>query len=231
MKEFTNEEIRKFDGRDGRPAYVVVNGKVYDVSSSGFWIDGNHMQQHNAGNDLTESLTKAPHDDEVFQKVPQVGILKSDDGKREPVSAVPAWALWILGFHPHPIAVHFPQGLLTFAPLFLLLFYFTGNQHFERTAFYLLVCGTFMMIPAIISGFFHWIYKFARISGGVYFFKIIMSFVALIVACLAIAIHLKSGILPQNPIAVLLLILYLLMIPILISIGHAGGTIVFGPRK
>jgi len=30
MREFTLEELSKYDGRDGNPAYVTCNGKVCD---------------------------------------------------------------------------------------------------------------------------------------------------------------------------------------------------------
>lgn len=32
QKEFTIKELTKYDGSSGRPAYVAVNGIVYDVS-------------------------------------------------------------------------------------------------------------------------------------------------------------------------------------------------------
>ena len=32
MKKFTVDELRGFDGKAGRPAYVGYKGKVYDVS-------------------------------------------------------------------------------------------------------------------------------------------------------------------------------------------------------
>ena len=31
---FTEESLARFDGRDGRPAYVAYQGKVYDVTGS-----------------------------------------------------------------------------------------------------------------------------------------------------------------------------------------------------
>jgi predicted heme/steroid binding protein len=74
MKEFTAEELAKHNGRDGQPAYVAFEGKVYDVSDSPMWIDGDHEAMHFAGDDLTEAHDDAPHDVHVTD-FPQVGTL------------------------------------------------------------------------------------------------------------------------------------------------------------
>ena len=63
------------DGRNGKPAYVAFKGKVYDVSESSFWMDGEHLGMHNAGKDLTEELDMAPHKEENLEKVKYVGEL------------------------------------------------------------------------------------------------------------------------------------------------------------
>jgi len=232
MKEFSKEEIEKFDGEDGRTALVVVNGKVYDVSSSRLWNKGHHMQQHSAGGDLTDEFTKmAPHGEEVFEKVEQVGVIRESGQESGESKSGNNWADWILGFHPHPITVHFPQAFLVFAPLFLLLFYVTGNQHFERTAFYMLVCGTITLVPSIFTGLFHWVYKYAKSDRRIFKFKIVVAIALLFVAGIALGMHSSAGMLVQNPINYIVIVFYLLLIPLVISLGYAGGIIVFGGRK
>ena len=72
--KFTLDELRQFDGKNGRPAYVGYKGKVYDVSDSDQWIDGDHMG-HVAGQDLTEEMDIAPHADDVMEKMKAVGVL------------------------------------------------------------------------------------------------------------------------------------------------------------
>ena len=42
MKEFDPESLEEFDGQKGRPCYVAVHGKVYDLSDSGLWKGGGH---------------------------------------------------------------------------------------------------------------------------------------------------------------------------------------------
>jgi predicted heme/steroid binding protein len=74
-KKFTLEELAKFDGNNGSPAYVAFKGKVYDVSESSFWMDGDHLGAHQAGKDLTEEIEIAPHGPENLDRVKIVGIL------------------------------------------------------------------------------------------------------------------------------------------------------------
>lgn len=76
-RKFTLEELKQFDGRDGRPAYVAFNGKVYDVTDSFLWVSGDHQGQHEAGKDLTSEMIYAPHKEEVLERVKQVGVLVS----------------------------------------------------------------------------------------------------------------------------------------------------------
>jgi len=75
MKEFTQEELAQYNGKNGNPAYIVYKGKVYDVSSSFLWKDGTHQVLHSAGVDLTDALEQAPHGGYVLEKFHVVGIL------------------------------------------------------------------------------------------------------------------------------------------------------------
>lgn len=76
--EFTETELRQFDGQRGRKAYIAYDGVVYDVSQSTLWRGGEHKNLHVAGLDLTRSLRKAPHDASVFGRVKRVGILRRE---------------------------------------------------------------------------------------------------------------------------------------------------------
>ena len=74
-KKFTLEELAKYDGRNGNPAYVASNGKVYDVTDSSFWMSGDHLGAHQAGKDLTAEMDIAPHGPENLDRVKLVGVL------------------------------------------------------------------------------------------------------------------------------------------------------------
>src|SRR5512136_2102886 len=104
MKEFDLEALSDFDGTKGKPAYIAHGGKVYDVSQSGLWEGGLHMNRHHAGRDLSSEFPAAPHDEEVFERYPQVGVLAQ---KKEPERQMPAFIVSLaksfpfLERHPH----------------------------------------------------------------------------------------------------------------------------------
>ncbi|MDR0471886.1 MAG: cytochrome B5 [Nitrososphaerota archaeon] len=75
QKKVTRQELEANNGKDGKPAWIAYQGKVYDVSENSFWISGEHMGMHNAGKDLTEDLDMAPHQDENFNKLKLIGEL------------------------------------------------------------------------------------------------------------------------------------------------------------
>lgn len=63
LQEFTLEELAKYDGTNGKPAYIAVNGLVYDVTNAKAWKEGGHKpwsDKRAAGRDLTTELGKAP---------------------------------------------------------------------------------------------------------------------------------------------------------------------------
>jgi predicted heme/steroid binding protein len=74
-RKITGAELAQNNGQDGKPAYIAFRGKVYDVSESAFWLYGDHMGSHQAGKDLTSELDLAPHREEVFQRIKEVGVL------------------------------------------------------------------------------------------------------------------------------------------------------------
>lgn len=42
QRDITISELAKFNGRDGNPAYVAVNGTVYDVTNNAAWAAAPH---------------------------------------------------------------------------------------------------------------------------------------------------------------------------------------------
>ncbi len=74
-RKLTVEELAKYDGKDGNPAYLAYNGKVYDVTESSFWLGGDHLGAHQAGKDLTMEIDIAPHGPENLDRVKLIGTL------------------------------------------------------------------------------------------------------------------------------------------------------------
>jgi predicted heme/steroid binding protein len=72
-QKFTLDELSKFDGKEGRPAYVAYNGKVYDVTEANLWMEGNHLGEHEAGKDLTQALDTSPHGNRVIETMKLIG--------------------------------------------------------------------------------------------------------------------------------------------------------------
>ena len=69
----TIEELAQYDGKDGRKAYVAVDGVIYDMTNSIPWRLGMH-NGFEAGNDLTEAIKNvSPHGVSKLTNVPQVG--------------------------------------------------------------------------------------------------------------------------------------------------------------
>lgn len=74
-RAFTLDELSKYSGQDGQPAYIAYKGIIYDVSNVPQWKAGTHHGEK-AGKDVTNDISKSPHGDRVFSDLPQVGILK-----------------------------------------------------------------------------------------------------------------------------------------------------------
>ena len=73
-RSFTIDDLARFDGKNGNPAYVGYKGKVYDVTDSYQWGDGEHLG-HVAGKDLTDQMEIAPHGEDVIERMKVVGVL------------------------------------------------------------------------------------------------------------------------------------------------------------
>lgn len=70
------EELAEYDGKDGNPAYIAVDGVIYDVTDSDLWEEGTH-NGFEAGQDLTDGLfDESPHGDSVLDRLTIVGTLE-----------------------------------------------------------------------------------------------------------------------------------------------------------
>lgn len=231
MKELTTEELASSHGKDGTPAYIAFEGKVYDVSGSPLWAKGTHMMRHLAGQDLTASISAAPHGVEVFERYPQIGVLKK--GPPEELKHLPPVLQNLLqGFpmarrHPHPMLVHFPIAFHTGTSFSALLFLLFSNPAFELFSFFLLLLGSFASIFAFISGLFTWWVNYRLKLTYLVKRKIFYSILLVILQGLLILWRsTASGI--SSP---LYFILMLLLTPNVVLLGYYGGQITFPVEK
>ena len=161
MLEFDLEEVAKFDGKDGKPVYLVHGGKVFDVTNSKMWKGGLHMRRHHAGTDLTTDIGAAPHGTEVLERYPQVGVIRKAEAEA-PEASIPAWLSQLLRLFPmarrhlHPMTVHFPIAFMLAATFFNLLYLATGMKAFEVTGLHCLGAGLFFTPIVMLTGLFTW---------------------------------------------------------------------------
>ncbi len=74
----TAEQLAQYDGKNGQPMYVAVDGKIYDLTKCRYWKDGVHdksPQAAIAGRDLTEVLKTSKHGIKRVTRYPHVGFL------------------------------------------------------------------------------------------------------------------------------------------------------------
>ena len=69
-KIFTLDELKNYDGKEGRKAYIAVDG----VTNVAAWQGGTH-HGNNAGNDVSDRIVKAPHGKSILEKLEVVGKL------------------------------------------------------------------------------------------------------------------------------------------------------------
>lgn len=70
----TRQQLALHNGQDKSTIYIAYQGIIYDVTHSRLWRNGQHYQ-HWAGQDLTAELADAPHTEQVFKGLTQVGRL------------------------------------------------------------------------------------------------------------------------------------------------------------
>lgn len=73
--ELTIEELGEYNGKDGQPAYVAVDGIIYDVTNSAAWKNGEH-NGFEAGKDLTVEIKEnSPHGIDKLDNVEEIGTI------------------------------------------------------------------------------------------------------------------------------------------------------------
>ena len=74
-KHITLEELKEYNGENGKPAYVAIDGIVYDVTDVEPWEGGKH-HGNVAGKDLSKAISQSPHKHSVLAKLTEVGLIK-----------------------------------------------------------------------------------------------------------------------------------------------------------
>ena len=69
---FTPAELSQYNGKGGNPAYVAVNGTVYDVTNNAAWAAATHFGL-TAGRDVTGEYTACHAGQQILGKLQAVG--------------------------------------------------------------------------------------------------------------------------------------------------------------
>jgi predicted heme/steroid binding protein/uncharacterized membrane protein len=227
-RQITEDELRKCDGQEGRPAWVAFRGKVYDVSASQRWPGGTHMKRHQVGRDLTREFAAAPHDESVFQRLPLVGTLVAAEQRRSN-PLVEAY----LDLHPHPVAVHFPIALTLVSAAFLILYLVTGIESLVDAAYYALLAGIIVSPVTMLTGVVSWWYNYGHKLKPTFNGKAGLSvalFVAGVVTVGLWAVN-RDAFLERETVGWICFALVIVMSGLVLSLGKLGGTLVFPPRE
>jgi predicted heme/steroid binding protein/uncharacterized membrane protein len=193
MNRFKPEDLAQNNGKDGKPTYVAVNGKVYDLSQSAKWMEGAHMKRHQAGRDLSSDLSAAPHGPEVLDRFPLVGHCETPteseySGTRarieEFLDAHPFFRR-----HPHPALVHFPVALFMVAAVFEIFALALGSTRTEWAALLCVLVGFISMPPVIATGYFTWWINYDCGKSRIIKLKRILGWLTLLVVIAALALR------------------------------------------
>ncbi len=231
MREISAEELSSDNGKEGKPVYIAFEGKVYDVTQSPLWSTGLHMNRHPAGKELTGEISAAPHGLEVFERYPQVGVLKK--GPPEELKHLPRMIQDFLQQvpmarrHPHPMLVHFPIAFLMGASLFILLHLLFQSPFCEITSLYLLILGAITSPLAMGTGLFTWWVNY-RLKLTHFVKRKIQLSISLLVLEVILVIWRGSQSNISSPIY---FIMMLILASIVILLGYYGGQMTFPLEK
>jgi uncharacterized membrane protein len=131
--------------------------------------------------------------------------------------------------HPHPIAVHFSNGLVPVSVFFLFLFFITRSRDMEIAAFYTLVIGTLGSGLAITTGLYDWKKNYRGAWVPVFKKKLtagILSVIAGSAACLLRFYH-PELLYIMTPLSVIYVALNFFMLGCVTIAGYLGGKLVF----
>lgn len=215
----TREELKEFNGKDGKPVYIAYKGKVYDLSKSDFWTGGLHMGLIEAGTDVTEKISMSPHGEvNIFRYNPPIADLEDAEGTSEAPAAASSEApaseaaadnsaqakmaariKWYQKNHPHPKMTHFPIGIFFLCVITQFIGIFVGDPKFVFYASLVpFIIGTVLTTGTIGSGLLSFYINYNLFLNPLLKRKIILATLLMLVAIVGIILgYLELGINPN----------------------------------
>lgn len=233
----THEELSRYDGKEGRAAYVAYKGVVYDVSQSPMWENGEHHGEHKAGVDLTEMMRYAPHGESVFEGFAVVGKIEESQSAEAKLHEMPRGKqklqAWYQKYHPHPMISHFPIVLHFYAAGMDAVFLYAPTEFFEKSTFYAFVLATIFGIFAMGSGIFSWWvnYNFSRMKPLI--IKLYAATFSLVAGGVGIGIYLMDShtVYTFGFESLVYHLCVFLTVPAMMVLGYYGGQLTWSKRK
>lgn len=139
--------------------------------------------------------------------------------------ALEMWETFVL----HAVAAHFPNGLLPAAALFFALFLIKGGDSFESTAYHLVALCVLVTPVVFLSGLRDWQAKFNGVRGGVFYKKIMLALIMLVLGIAAVVLRADAGSWAELGSWGQIIYLCLVggMLGCVTMLGHYGGQLVF----
>ncbi len=136
-------------------------------------------------------------------------------------------------FALHPVAAHFPNGLVPTAVLFLLLTLLAGSGYAEHTVFFLLTVVLAVVPVSIASGIYDWRTRYGGERAKIFFKKIALALALLLLLGTATSLRAARPELWSEGgfLRWLYAALVLAMLPLVVLLGHYGAKLAHQWRK
>jgi rubredoxin/uncharacterized membrane protein len=167
-----------------------------------------------------------------IEEVDPAMSLGSEKGQKKSSSLFDKFANLSLKLHLHPIAVHFPNGILPAVVVFLGLSVYFNIVMLETAAYYNLIFVLLMLPMVLLTGFIEWQKRFRGIKTAIFITKIICSLIVLgAVNILVFWRLLDPGVMAEgSPARFIYLGIAAGMLGAVALAGHLGGKLVFAAR-
>jgi rubredoxin/uncharacterized membrane protein len=170
---------------------------------------------------------KASQDTKTSTPEPKQGpVLDSSKPESRPYGLITDL---MIKHHIHPVSVHFPNGVVPVAVLFIFLAVFFQFTGLARASFYNMVVVVLSLPLVLFSGFNEWQKKYQSSLTSMFMIKIIAALVVTVVALIIVLWHLiDPNVINANSASKTgFLLLHLIMLAAAGIAGFIGGKLVF----
>ncbi len=137
-----------------------------------------------------------------------------------------------LKHHLHPITVHFPNGVLPVAVIFLALAFFFNMGMLETAAYYNLIFVLVMLPVVLLTGFIEWRKRYKGIKTAIFITKIFCSLIVLALTGILVFWRLIDSqvMAAESPSRLIYLGIAVALLAVAGFAGLLGGKLLFGRR-